>query len=78
MHVKDSEELTRIAERIREQVGGSPMQLPCGQLKVSVSVGCTLFAKGETLDDALERADRGLYDAKQNGRNRVVYVAPPF
>lgn len=78
LHVKDSEELTRIAERIREQVGASPMQLPCGQLKVSVSVGCTLFAKGEMLDDALERADRGLYDAKQNGRNRVVYVAPPI
>lgn len=78
LQVKDSEELTRIAERIREQVGASPMQLPCGPLKVSVSVGCTLFAKGERLDDALERADKGLYTAKQNGRDRVVYVAPSF
>lgn len=78
LQVKDSEELTRIAERIREQVGASPMQLPCGPLKVSVSVGCTLFAKGERLDDALERADKGLYTAKQNGRDRVVYVTPPF
>ncbi|MNE25815.1 diguanylate cyclase [compost metagenome] len=54
------------------------MQLPCGQLKVTLSIGCTLFAKGETLDDALERADTGLYTAKQNGRDRVVYVAPPL
>jgi len=54
------------------------MQLPCGQLNVTLSIGCTLFAKGETLDDALERADKGLYTAKQNGRDRVVYVAPPL
>lgn len=39
MQVKDSEELTRIAERIREQVGASPMQLPCGQLNVTLSIG---------------------------------------
>ncbi|WP_410932773.1 GGDEF domain-containing protein [Pseudomonas sp. SIMBA_067] len=51
--------------------------MPSGQLKVSLSIGCTLFAKGETLDDALERADKGLYTAKQNGRDRVVSVAPP-
>ncbi len=75
--VKDSEELTRITARIREQLGVRPLQLPGSELKVTVSIGCTLFAKGETMDDALERADKGLYDAKQSGRNRVVYVTPP-
>ncbi|MNM89511.1 Response regulator PleD [compost metagenome] len=77
LQVKDSEELKRIAERIREQVGSRPMQLPCGQLNTSLSIGCTLFAKGEKMDDALERADKGLYTAKQNGRDQVVYVALP-
>lgn len=77
LQVNDNEELKRIAERIREQVGSSPMQLPSTQLKVSVSIGCTLFAPGEKIDDALERADKGLYAAKQNGRDQVVYVRPP-
>ncbi|MGY4527259.1 sensor domain-containing diguanylate cyclase [Pseudomonas sp. UBA4617] len=77
LQVKDGDELRRIAERIRELVGSTAMQLPNGQQKVSLSIGCTLFASAESMEDALNRADTGLYAAKQQGRDQVVYRAPP-
>ncbi len=39
---------------------------------VTVSVGAAQFDHGEPIAVLLERADAGLYAAKQNGRNRVV------
>jgi PleD family two-component response regulator len=40
-------------------------------LKVSFSAGVVEVGEGETQDAAIDRADRALYRAKQNGRNRI-------
>lgn len=39
---------------------------------LSLSAGMTLLAVGDELDDALQRADRALYRAKRDGRNRCA------
>jgi diguanylate cyclase len=39
---------------------------------VTLSIGVSLFRPGERLTDFIDRADRGLYKAKELGRNRVV------
>ncbi|CAM9134659.1 unnamed protein product, partial [Phaeothamnion confervicola] len=39
---------------------------------ITVSIGVAQFAQGEPLTSLIERADAGLYAAKENGRNRVV------
>lgn len=39
---------------------------------LTVSLGVAEFRQGETLADLLARADRALYDAKTQGRNRVM------
>ncbi|MFG6448150.1 diguanylate cyclase domain-containing protein [Roseateles sp. BYS180W] len=37
---------------------------------VTFSAGLTLYRAGESLEQALERADEGLYEAKRSGKNR--------
>ncbi len=39
--------------------------------KISISIGVAHHRLGETAEDILERADIALYQAKENGRNRV-------
>ncbi|MDM4768078.1 diguanylate cyclase [Pelomonas sp. SE-A7] len=59
-------------ERVREHV--EALRVPAGEvmLSTSVSAGLTQHRPGETLAQTLERADRLLYQAKSEGRNRVV------
>ncbi|MBI4995503.1 MAG: diguanylate cyclase [Rhodocyclales bacterium] len=40
--------------------------------RVTVSIGIADYLKGESGDDLLRRADKALYGAKRNGRNRVI------
>ncbi len=35
------------------------------------SFGVTCFVEGDTEDSIVDRADKALYKAKENGRNRV-------
>lgn len=42
------------------------------RITITMSVGCALFAIGDTPDDVYERADQALYKAKGSGRNKCV------
>jgi PleD family two-component response regulator len=43
---------------------------------VTVSVGVAYARTGDTSGDVVERADRALYRAKNDGRNRVIESQP--
>lgn len=66
-----------IAERVRSQVSDSPFVLADGRrLDVTVSVGvATSQGLGDSPETLLKRADEGVYEAKQSGRNRVIVKA---
>jgi len=59
-----------VAERMRSAVAGFPVLTSGGaQLKITISIGLAPFAG--SLSEALSNADKALYKAKGNGRNRV-------
>ncbi|MEF2553093.1 GGDEF domain-containing protein [Aurantimonas sp. A2-1-M11] len=45
--------------------------------RISASFGIAEYAAGESIEAALPKADRALYQAKHAGRNRVVVYAQP-
>ncbi|WP_417435277.1 PleD family two-component system response regulator [Hoeflea sp.] len=65
----------QVAERLRDAVAGAPFKIAASGVAapVTTSVGiATLEADGEGADSLLRRADKALYQAKNNGRNQVV------
>jgi diguanylate cyclase (GGDEF)-like protein/PAS domain S-box-containing protein len=74
----DAEALEQ-AERIREAVAALRLDDIDPDLRVTVSIGVSSFeSAGGSVDAALARADRALYQAKENGRNRVVVCREPL
>ncbi len=63
-----------IADRILENVSASKVQTQQEAINVSVSIGLTCLAKGDTVDVLFDRADQALYAAKNEGRNQVKII----
>ncbi len=62
-----------IAEKLRLELSGTPFKELNGQC-VTASFGVTEVQAGDTPETMLRRADRGLLQAKDNGRNQVVQL----
>lgn len=62
-----------VAERIRRTVAGQTLPLPDGrELRFTVSIGAVQWHPGDAdLDALFKRADQKLYQAKDEGRDRV-------
>ncbi|MDR3298707.1 MAG: GGDEF domain-containing protein [Candidatus Accumulibacter sp.] len=62
-------QVTYAAEKIRSHIANHQF----GALsRVSVSIGCSTYQPGETAENFINRVDLALYEAKRNGKNRVV------
>lgn len=75
--VSDSD-AEQIADRLRLAIGASALTVDDVKISITCSVGLALLDGSDTDYEALmRRADRALYRAKANGRNRleVDYVA---
>ncbi len=60
-----------VAERLRHLVGAATFPHLSPDLKVTVSIGITVYQLNEDLSRTISRADEALYQAKAAGRNAV-------
>jgi len=67
----DKEGATLTAERLRRAVDDGHVMIGGKRLRMSISVGLGLYHDGDRADALLARADKAVYAAKENGRNRV-------
>jgi len=66
-----------VAERIRAAVATKPLMVDGERLACSVSIGVACFPEdGRTIDSIVARADRAMYLAKEQGRDRVLHFQP--
>ncbi len=66
--LEDSEEF---ADQVRNEVSGITFLVKGKQIKITISCGITNLQEGDNAQAMFERADRALYAAKEDGRNRV-------
>lgn len=68
-----SDVATQKAEEIRRTLAAIP-QPALANKKMTASFGVTTLQPDDTPETMLKRADEGLYEAKESGRNLVVFV----
>ncbi len=74
----DQESAAAIAERLRARMDHDPIPVAGGtkHLTVTVSMGvASVLGQDDTAEAVLKRADEALYQAKREGRNRVMLAA---
>ena len=60
------------AERLRALVADSPVKLDEQEVELTISIGVAAYPDhGRNAGDLIDAADRALYRAKHNGRNRI-------
>ncbi len=71
----DAEEAVSLAESLRTAVQKDCLgagTVPAGCMSVSIGVGEVFYQKEKGLEELIHFSDRALYQAKEQGRNRVV------
>lgn len=61
-----------VAERCRKSIEDSSIMYNGTEIKVTITIGGSSYYQGATRDDLINRADKHLYEGKQNGKNQVV------
>lgn len=63
-----------VAEKLREAVAEMGFTYRGDPVRITVSVGVTEFSGNDTSDAAFQRADKAMYQAKAEGRNRSILI----
>jgi diguanylate cyclase (GGDEF)-like protein len=73
----DEEQTRDLAKRIIERIADEPVAYGTHAISLTASIGITMAVEADRdIQDTIERADRGLYMAKNTGRNRAFLMYP--
>jgi len=66
----------KVADRIRKQISSEPIAVDGDEIKLTVSMGASVYMKFSVLDfnDFVASVDKYLYEAKQSGRNCICHI----
>ena len=67
----DIPETLGLMERIRENLSLVEINYEGSVIRINCSIGMAKFSIGDTLESVIDKADKALYTAKNNGRNQV-------
>ena len=70
LKLSKKESLFKISEKLRMLVEASYMTLNEEKLSVTVSIGGTMYVKGEKVLETIDRSDKLMYESKQTGKNK--------
>lgn len=67
-----------VFERLRATIQNTPFTTTRGEIHITISVGVSAFDPDESVEQLLLEADTALYQAKHQGRNRVILASKPL
>jgi diguanylate cyclase (GGDEF)-like protein len=62
-----------VAERMRQNIASEVCDFNGQSLRVTVSIGGSMKEAVDRIEDSIGEADEAMYNAKQAGRNRIVF-----
>lgn len=68
----DLEQAMNTAERLRITISNFPIQIDKNNISISASFGVTQIDTEINIDDNINNADIALYEAKRDGRNKII------
>ncbi|PCI59569.1 MAG: GGDEF domain-containing protein [Gammaproteobacteria bacterium] len=69
------ETLVKSLDTLREKIASLPFKFKKDKVTITLSIGVTHIKSEDNIHLAFERADKGLYQAKSSGKNKVIYLA---
>ena len=70
----DKEGIFNLTERLRSVIGDKIMRIDNVDISITASFGCASANKTDTLEAIFQLADNALYQAKNEGRNKIVIL----
>ncbi len=64
-----------LLDEVREMIAGAPLRFRDEPVSLTVSFGLSAFSDDDDLDSVFSRADKALYQAKNDGRNKCCVLS---
>ena len=59
-------------EKLRRSIKAIPFKFKQKSVTITISFGATQIKQSDSMQEAFDRADEALYEAKNTGRDRIV------